>query len=52
MNRFRKLGMIEYNGRIRVHKSLLNVLLHDDYSGRNSPAPPPKKTPAKPVSRS
>ena len=26
MNRFRKLGFIEYNGRIRVHKSLLNVV--------------------------
>jgi len=29
MNRFRKLGFLEYNGRIRVHKSLLNVILHD-----------------------
>jgi CRP/FNR family transcriptional regulator, cyclic AMP receptor protein len=29
MNRFRKLGFIEYNGRIHVHKSLLNVVLHD-----------------------
>ena len=29
MNRFRELGVIEYNGRIRVHKSLLNVVLHD-----------------------
>jgi CRP/FNR family cyclic AMP-dependent transcriptional regulator len=29
MNRFRKLGFIEYNGRIRVHKSLLSVVLHD-----------------------
>jgi CRP/FNR family cyclic AMP-dependent transcriptional regulator len=29
MNRFRSLGFIEYNGRIRVHKSLLNVVLHD-----------------------
>jgi len=29
MNRFRKLGFIEYNGRIQVHKSLLNVILHD-----------------------
>jgi len=29
MNRFRKLGFIEYNGRIQVHKSLLNVVLHD-----------------------
>lgn len=29
MNRFRKLGFIEYNGEIRVHSSLLNVVLHD-----------------------
>ena len=29
MNRFRKLGFIEYNGEIKVHKSLLNVVLHD-----------------------
>jgi CRP/FNR family cyclic AMP-dependent transcriptional regulator len=29
MNRFRKLGFIEYNGRIQVHSSLLNVILHD-----------------------
>ena len=29
MNRFRKMGFIEYNGRIQVHKSLLNVILHD-----------------------
>ena len=29
MNRFRKLGFIEYDGRITVHKSLLNVVLHD-----------------------
>jgi CRP/FNR family transcriptional regulator, cyclic AMP receptor protein len=29
MNRFRKLGFISYDGRIQVHKSLLNVILHD-----------------------
>jgi CRP/FNR family transcriptional regulator, cyclic AMP receptor protein len=29
MNRFRKLGFIEYSTRIRVHKSLLNVVLLD-----------------------
>jgi CRP/FNR family cyclic AMP-dependent transcriptional regulator len=29
MNRFRKLGYIQYNGRIHIHKSLLNVVLHD-----------------------
>jgi CRP-like cAMP-binding protein len=32
MNRFRKLGYIEYNGRIHVNKSLLNVILHDQIS--------------------
>jgi len=35
MNRFRKLGLIEYNGRIRVHKALLNVVLHDRFTERN-----------------
>ncbi len=29
MNRFRKLGLIEYNGELRVHSALLNVVLHD-----------------------
>ena len=29
MNRFRKLGFIEYNGKLQVHSSLLNVILHD-----------------------
>jgi CRP-like cAMP-binding protein len=29
MNRFRKLGFIEYNGSIQVHPSLLSVVLHD-----------------------
>jgi CRP/FNR family transcriptional regulator, cyclic AMP receptor protein len=29
MNRFRKLGFIDYSGRIRVHRSLLNIVLHD-----------------------
>ena len=32
MNRFRKLGLIEYNGRIRVDKSLMNVILHDHFT--------------------
>jgi CRP/FNR family cyclic AMP-dependent transcriptional regulator len=30
MNKFRKLGLIDYNGSIEVHSSLLNVVLHDD----------------------
>jgi CRP/FNR family cyclic AMP-dependent transcriptional regulator len=29
MNKFRKLGFIEYNGGLHIHSSLLNVLLHD-----------------------
>jgi len=29
MNKFRKMGFIEYNGGIEVHSSLLNVVLHD-----------------------
>ena len=29
MNRFRKMGFIEYNGTLSVHSSLLNVILHD-----------------------
>jgi hypothetical protein len=29
MNRFRKMGFIEYNGGLHVHSSLLNVILHD-----------------------
>jgi CRP/FNR family transcriptional regulator, cyclic AMP receptor protein len=29
MNKFRQLGFIEYNGEIKVHRSLLNMLLHE-----------------------
>jgi CRP/FNR family transcriptional regulator, cyclic AMP receptor protein len=29
MNRFRELGFIQYNGGLKVHNSLLNVVLHD-----------------------
>ena len=29
MNKFRKLGFIEYNGHLEVHNSLLNMVLHD-----------------------
>jgi CRP-like cAMP-binding protein len=45
MNRFRKLGLIEYNGRIRVHKSLLNVVLLDQFTERNPERPPGSATP-------
>jgi CRP-like cAMP-binding protein len=47
MNRFRKLGFIEYNGRIKIHKSLLNVVLLDQLPERN-----PEKPPAVPTARS
>jgi CRP/FNR family transcriptional regulator, cyclic AMP receptor protein len=45
MNRFRKLGFIEYNGGIHVHESLLNVVLLDQVpehtaSAASSPSPP------------
>ncbi len=48
MNRFRKLGYIEYNGRIRVNRSLLNVVLKDQLPEDNTSRPvlldpPPSK---------
>jgi CRP/FNR family transcriptional regulator, cyclic AMP receptor protein len=33
MNKFRKLGYIDYNGRISIHSSLLSVVLHDQPIG-------------------
>jgi CRP-like cAMP-binding protein len=54
MNRFRKLGLIEYNGRIRVHKALLNVVLLDGFPENNPERPPGSATPrarSKPASR-
>ena len=29
MNKFRKLGFIEYDGELSIHSSLVNVILHD-----------------------
>lgn len=52
MNRFRKMGYIDYNGRIHVHKSLLNVVLHDQLPEQvarrpvllgSNPTPKPRK---------
>ena len=40
MNRFRKLGFIDYNGSIQVHKSLLNVVLLDQLPEQGSQTPP------------
>jgi CRP-like cAMP-binding protein len=48
MNRFRKLGLIEYNGRIRVHKSLINVILHDQYTLQTPDTPQNSTTPRQP----
>jgi CRP-like cAMP-binding protein len=48
MNRFRKLGFIEYNGRIRVHQSLLNVILHDQLPEHNAEKPPIPDTSPRP----
>lgn len=39
MNRFRKLGLISYDGRIQVHKSLLNVVLLDQLPDHNAEKP-------------
>jgi CRP-like cAMP-binding protein len=47
MNRFRKLGFIEYNGRIRVHKSLLDVVLHDRLPDDNAEKPHIRDLPTK-----
>jgi CRP/FNR family transcriptional regulator, cyclic AMP receptor protein len=46
MNRFRKLGFIDYKDRIRVHKSLLNVILHDQLPDDNAEKPPIPDVPA------
>ncbi len=39
MNRFRKMGLISYNGRIQVHKSLLNLVLLDKFPEHNARTP-------------
>ena len=39
MNRFRRLGFIDYKDRIRVHKSLLNVVLHDQFPDDTAESP-------------
>jgi CRP-like cAMP-binding protein len=40
LNRFRDLGFIDYDARIRVHKSLLNAILHDQFPDDNAARPP------------
>jgi CRP/FNR family cyclic AMP-dependent transcriptional regulator len=39
MNRFRDLGFIDYDGRIRVHQALLSVVLRDRLPGENGATP-------------
>ena len=54
MNRFRKLGYIEYNGRIRVNASLLNMVLRDSLPEENATRPvllDPPLTPARSARR-
>jgi CRP-like cAMP-binding protein len=43
MNKFRKLGFIDYNGGIEVHSSLLNVVLHDQPHIKASAAEEPSE---------
>ena len=38
MNKFRKLGYIEYNGKLEIRSSLLNVVLYDKPEIRKSDA--------------
>jgi hypothetical protein len=37
MNRFRKLGFISYDGKIEVHRSLMQAVLHDRVEFSDSP---------------
>jgi CRP-like cAMP-binding protein len=39
MNRFRERGLIDYDGRIRIHKALLQAILHDRLPGDNTATP-------------
>ena len=41
MNKFRKLGYIEYNGKLQIHNSLLNVVLYDKPQIRTHESPRP-----------
>ena len=54
MNRFRKLGYIHYNGGIRVHRSLLKVVLGDQLPEQNASRPKlldPPPSPARTAKR-
>jgi len=43
MNKFRKLGFIEYNGSITVHRSLLNAVLHEQPHIKTDLPPSPER---------
>ena len=53
MRKFRKLGFIDYNGELKISNSLLNVVLHDQFSIiPNEPLPvtlPAHRTPGRRV---
>jgi CRP/FNR family cyclic AMP-dependent transcriptional regulator len=52
MNKFRKLGYIDYNGSLKIHNSLLNVVLYDKPDSNASDAPALSVGPApRPASR-
>jgi CRP/FNR family transcriptional regulator, cyclic AMP receptor protein len=53
MNKFRKLGYIDYNGHLTVHNSLLNVVLYDkpEIGTDNAPKRRPAARPASPQPR-
>jgi CRP/FNR family transcriptional regulator, cyclic AMP receptor protein len=46
MNKFRKLGFIDYNGHLKIHNSLLNVILHDDPSLKRADGTDPRSQPS------
>jgi hypothetical protein len=51
MNKFRKLGYIDYNGHLKVHNSLLNVVLYDKPESSPPDVPRRRSGPTREVSR-
>ncbi len=50
MKKFRRLGFIEYNGELKIHNSLLNVILYDQLTMATDSVPialPPSQTPGR-----
>jgi hypothetical protein len=43
MNKFRKMGFIQYNGDLKVHNSLLNVVLYDKPEIKSEQAKKPSR---------